>query len=110
MISWKSLQVEVYRDTDDQASTSGDGDQHELLRGSWMISRVVPRRMRRPPMIVYPIPAGLFSPRGRSPKLDRCRRTDPALPREAASTTISGASRANLPAWGVDHLRGDDGS
>ena len=49
MISWKSLQVEVYRDTDDQASTSGDGDQHELLRGSWMISRVMPRRMRRPP-------------------------------------------------------------
>jgi hypothetical protein len=49
MISWKSLQVEVYRDTHDQASTSGDGDQHELLRGSWTISRVMPRRMRRPP-------------------------------------------------------------
>jgi hypothetical protein len=49
MILWQSLHVEVYGDTDDQASTSGDGDQHELLRGSWMISRVVPRRMRRPP-------------------------------------------------------------
>jgi hypothetical protein len=49
MILWKSLHVEVYRDTHDQASTSGDGDQHELLRGSWMISRVVRRRMRRPP-------------------------------------------------------------
>ena len=47
MISWKSLHVEVYRDTHDQAGTSGDGDQHELLRGSWMISRVVRRRMRR---------------------------------------------------------------
>ena len=92
MILWQSLHVEVYRDTDDQASTSVDGDQHELLRGSWMISRVVPRRMRRPPMIVYPIPVGLFSPRGRSPKLDRCRRTDPALPREAASTKISGCT------------------
>jgi hypothetical protein len=49
MILWKSLHIEVYRDTHDQASTSGDGDQHDLLRGSWMISRVVPRRMRRPP-------------------------------------------------------------
>jgi hypothetical protein len=52
----------------------------------------VPRRMGRPPMIVYPTPAGLFSPLGRSPKLDRCRRTDAALPREAASTTISGCT------------------
>jgi hypothetical protein len=49
MILWQSLHVEVYRDTHDQASTSGDGDQHELLHGSWMISRGVPRRMRRPP-------------------------------------------------------------
>jgi hypothetical protein len=44
-----------------------------------MISRGVPRRMRRPPpMIVYPDPVGLR--------------------REAASATTSGASRANLPA------------
>ena len=43
-------------------------------------------------MIVYPTPAGLFSPRVRWPELDRCRRTDPALPREAASTTISGCT------------------
>jgi len=50
MILWPSLHVEVNRDTHGQASTSGDGDQHKrLLRGSWMISRVVPRRMRRPP-------------------------------------------------------------
>jgi hypothetical protein len=110
MISWKSLHVEVYRDTHDQASTSGDGDQHELLGGSWMISRVVPRRMRRSPMIVYPIQAGLFSPRGRSPKLGRCRRTDPALPREAASTTISGCTSGEPSCSGIDHLLGDDGS
>jgi hypothetical protein len=79
MILWKSLHIEVYRDPHDRASTSGDGDQHELLRGSLMISRGVPRRMRRPPMIVYPIPAGLFSLRGRSPKLDRCRRRPSCL-------------------------------
>jgi hypothetical protein len=39
MIWWQSLRVEVYRDTHGQAGASGDGDQHELLRGSWMISR-----------------------------------------------------------------------
>ena len=74
MILWQSLHIEVYRDSHGQASASGDDDQHELLPGSWMISRWVPRRMRRPPMIVYPIPVGLFSARGRSPKGDRCRR------------------------------------
>jgi hypothetical protein len=71
MILWQSLRIEVYRDTHDQASTSGDGDQHEVLRGSWMISWGVLRRMRPPPLIVYPNPV---------------------------STTISGASRANLTA------------
>jgi hypothetical protein len=60
-------------------------------------------------MIVYSIPAGLFSPRGRSPKFGRCRRTDPALPREAASTTISGCTSGE-PSWGIDHLLGDDGT
>ena len=34
MILWQSLHIEVYRDTHDQASTSGDGDQHQLLRGA----------------------------------------------------------------------------
>ena len=61
MILWQSLHVEVNRDTHGQASASGDDDQHELLPGSWMISRWVPRRMWRPPMIVYPIPVGLVS-------------------------------------------------
>jgi len=92
MISWKSLHIEVYRDTHDQASTSGDGDQHELLRGSWMMSQGSAAPDAAATMIVYPIPAGLFSPRGRSPKLDRCPRTDPALPREAATATISGST------------------
>ena len=67
MILWQSLHVEVNRDNHGQASASGDDDQHELLRGRWMISRWVPRRMWRPPMIIYPIPVGLFSPRGPSP-------------------------------------------
>ena len=57
---------------------------------SSMISRGVPRRMRRPPMIVYPIPVGLFSRRGRSPKIARCRRRTDCAAEEAASTTISG--------------------
>jgi hypothetical protein len=34
MILWQSLRIEVYRGTHDQASTSGDVDQHELLPGS----------------------------------------------------------------------------
>jgi hypothetical protein len=85
--------VEVNRDHPQSGQCQRlDGDQHELLPGSWMISRGVPRRMWRATMIVYPIPVGLFSPLGRSPKLDRCRRTDAALPREAASTTISGCT------------------
>jgi hypothetical protein len=41
---------------------------------SSMISEEMPRRMWRPPMVVYPIPDGLSSSRGRSPKVDRCRR------------------------------------
>ena len=75
MILWQSLHVEVNRDNHGQASASGDGDQHELLPGHELDDQQgSAARMRRPPMIIYPIPVGLFFPRGRSPKVDRCRR------------------------------------
>jgi len=75
MILWQSLQVEVNRDTHGQASASGDDDQHELLPGMTpMISRRVPPRMWRPPMIIYPIPVVLVFRAAGRPKVDRCRR------------------------------------
>ena len=95
---WKSLHIEVYRDTHDQASTSVAGDQHGLLFGSWMISGRVRRRMRRPPMIIYLIPVGLASCAAGRPRQSGVGGAPTALPREAASPTISGASRVYLPA------------
>jgi hypothetical protein len=81
MILWQSLQVEAYRDDQGPASASGYVDQHERLPGtSSMICRGVPRRMRGPPMIIYPTPVGLVS-RGRSPKGVRCRRRTGCLAR-----------------------------
>jgi hypothetical protein len=35
MILWKSLQIEVNRETYGQASASGDDDQHKSLPGRW---------------------------------------------------------------------------
>ena len=102
--------VEVNRDHPQSGQCQRlDGDQHELLPGSWMISRGVPRRMWRATMIVYPIPVGLFS-RGRSPGVDRCRRRTGPL--------AEGSGERHRQRWrlgrtfllGVDHLRGDDGS
>jgi hypothetical protein len=54
MILWKSLHSRSTATPTIRPAPAGDGDQHELLPGSWMISRGVPRWMRRPPMIVYP--------------------------------------------------------
>jgi hypothetical protein len=91
--------VEVNRDHPQSGQCQRlDGDQHELLPGSWMISRGVPRRMWRATMIVYPIPVGLFS-RGQSPGVDRCRRRTAPSPREAASTTGSGGVSGEPSCW-----------
>jgi hypothetical protein len=109
MILWKSLHIEVYRDTHGQASASGDDDQNALLPGSWMISRGVPRRMRRPPMIVYPNPVGLFSGpvvQGRQVSLGGA---PTALPRKRRAHHQRRAS-GEPSCRGVDHLRADDGS
>jgi hypothetical protein len=91
--------MEVYRDTHDQASTSGDDDQHQLLPRRWMISRRVPRRMWRPPMIIYSNPVGLVSRAAGRPRETGVAAAPAVSPREAASTRAVAASRANLPLW-----------
>ena len=54
MILWRSLYVDVIRGSHGQACASGDVDQHELLPGHELDDlRGLPRRMRRPLMIVY---------------------------------------------------------
>ena len=75
-----------------------------------MICRGVPRRMWRPPMIVYPIPVGLFSPRGRSPKVDRCRRRTGCAAEGSGEHHGQRRRLGRTFLLGVDHLRGDDGS
>jgi hypothetical protein len=90
MISWQSLHIEVYRDSHDQASTSGDGDQTRAAARELDDQQGSAAADATATMIVYPIPAGLFSPRGRSSKLRQV--SAHRRPREAASTTISGCT------------------
>jgi hypothetical protein len=91
MILWQSLQVEAYRDDQGPASASGYVDQHERLPGtSSMICRGVPRRMRGPPMIIYPTPVGLVSRAAGRPRESGVAAAPAVSPGEAASTTGSG--------------------
>jgi hypothetical protein len=110
MILWQSLHVEVDRDTHGQASASGDDDRHELLPGRLMISTGVPRRMRRPPMIIYPIPVGLVSRAGRSSKVGRCRRRTDCAAEGSGENHHQRRVSGEPSCWGVDHLRGADGT
>jgi len=110
MILWKSLHIEVYRDTHDQASTSVAGDQHGLLFGSWMISGRVRRRMRRPPMIIYLIPVGLASCAAGRPRQSGVGGALAVSPRGSGEPHDQRRVAGVPSCCGVDHLRGDDGS
>ena len=110
MILWQSLHVEVNRDTHGQASTSGDDDQHELLPGTLDDQQGSAAPDAAATYDRLPDSGWAVLPRGRSPKVDRCRRrTDCARRGKRRAPRSAAASRANLPAC-VDHLRGDDGS
>jgi hypothetical protein len=74
MILWQSLHVEVNRDTHGQASASGDDDQHELLPGHELDDQ---QGSAAPDVAAtydhLPDSGWAGFPRGRSPKVDRCR-------------------------------------
>jgi hypothetical protein len=58
MILWQSLYVEINGNTHVRPAPAPTMIN---TNGRWLISKWMPRRMWRPPMIIYPIPVGLVS-------------------------------------------------
>ena len=74
MILWQSLHVEVNRDTTVRPAPAATVINTSCCPGSWMISRRVPRRMWRPPMISLPDSGWAVLPARPVARVDRCRR------------------------------------